>query len=100
MEPMNNEHKYQMHRQLCSELNEIYVAKNIAYGDSVSETFRKLGPISFITRMSDKMNRIIALNKGAENNVKDEKLEDSIKDLANYCLIFLIELELAGEGAK
>lgn len=44
--------------------------------------------------MSDKWNRIKALATGAENKVKDESLRDTLKDMANYCLMTLIEIEI------
>jgi hypothetical protein len=85
--------KIKKHKNLCNELNEIYVKKNTAYGDSFGKTFRELGPISAITRMYDKFNRIISLTKGAKNDIIDESLRDSLIDLANYSLMFIIELE-------
>jgi hypothetical protein len=49
---------------LCEELNKVYQAKNIAYGDSFGKTFQELGVISAVTRMYDKFNRIKALSTG------------------------------------
>lgn len=86
------------HKQLCKELNEIYAKKNTAYGNSFGDTFKSLGLISAITRMSDKWNRIVNLSKHPERNkVEDESLVDSLKDLANYCLMTVLELEDGGK---
>jgi hypothetical protein len=85
--------KYSRHAELCKTLNETYIAKNKAYGDSFGRTFQELGIISAVTRMSDKWNRIKALSLGAENNVKDESLKDTLLDMANYCLMTVIEME-------
>jgi hypothetical protein len=85
--------KYNRHAELCKTLNETYIAKNKAYGDSFGRTFHELGIISAVTRMSDKWNRIKALSLGAENNVKDEGLKDTLLDMANYCLMTVIEME-------
>jgi isopropylmalate/homocitrate/citramalate synthase len=85
--------KFIRHKQICEDLNTIYINKNAAYGDSFGKTFQELGIISAVTRMQDKFNRIKALATGAENNVKDEQLEDTLMDLANYCILTLIELE-------
>ncbi|WP_024831625.1 nucleotide modification associated domain-containing protein [Ruminiclostridium josui] len=91
---MNNKNKFDRHKQLCEELNEVYKDKNIAYGDSFGKTFQELGVISAVTRMYDKFNRIKALSTGAENKVMDESLKDTFKDMANYCIMTLIELEI------
>ena len=84
--------RYTKHQKIWEELNQIYKDKNRAYGNSFGETFDELGIISAVTRMDDKMRRIKALSKGAENNIKDERLEDTLKDLANYCVMTLIEM--------
>lgn len=77
--------------EICNKLRTIYQDKNEAYGDSFGKTYRELGIISAVTRMSDKMERIKALVMGAENRVLDEKLEDTILDLANYCILTLMQ---------
>ena len=77
--------KIQRHREICVELNEMYVLKNNAYGGSFSKTFRELGIISSVTRMNDKMERIKSLVMGAQEN--DEKLEETLRDLTNYAII-------------
>ncbi len=85
--------KYERHKEICKELNEVYINKNTAYGDSFGKTFQELGIISSLTRMQDKWNRIKALATGTTNNVVDEAIEDTLFDLANYCIMTLIELE-------
>lgn len=79
------------HQSLCSELRDIYICKNDAYGDSFSKTFCELGIISSVTRMNDKMERIKSLVMGAKEN--DEKLEETLRDLANYAIMTIMEIE-------
>ena len=83
------------HEKICKELNEIYAKKNADYGNSFGDTFQKLGLISAITRISDKYNRIcnLATKNSNEAKVKDETIEDTLKDLANYCIMTLIEMQ-------
>lgn len=81
------------HKQLCKEIHETYIQKDRAYGSSFHDTYRDLGIISAITRMSDKWNRITNLAKNPNVNIGDEPLIDSLKDLANYCLLTVMELE-------
>jgi hypothetical protein len=86
--------KYTRHEALCQLLTNTYCKKNEAYGDAFGKTFQELGIISAITRMTDKFNRIKALALGADNKVADESIKDSLLDLANYCLMTYIELEM------
>lgn len=88
----NNMTKIEKHATICNKLNEIYKAKNHDYGDSFGETFKKLGIISAVTRISDKMNRLTSLATNHDAQVKDEKIEDTLLDMANYAIMTLVEL--------
>ncbi len=50
--------KIEKHKRICVDLNEIYKHKNHDYGDSFGETYKKLGIISAVTRITDKVNRL------------------------------------------
>ena len=80
------------HAEICVHLNEIYRRKNADYGDSFGETFRKLGIISAVTRITDKVNRLQSLCVHAAQ-VHDESVKDTLLDLANYAIMSVIELE-------
>lgn len=85
--------KAKKHKSITNELQTIYINKNRDYGDSFSNMFNKLGIITALTRIGDKYYRlenIIATNK---TYVKEESVKDTLKDLANYCIMTLIELE-------
>lgn len=84
--------KRKKHEKICEELRVIYSAKNADYGDSFGETFEKLGIISAVTRIADKTNRLQTLAMQAAK-VEDEKIEDTLMDLANYAIMTLIELD-------
>ena len=86
--------KVQKHKDICKELNEVYEKKNYDYGDSFGETFRKLGIVSAVTRISDKYNRLcsLATKSEEERKVKDESITDTLLDMANYCIMTVIEL--------
>ena len=85
--------KYSLHKEICGLLNKTYIAKNIAYGNSFGKSFKEFGIISAVVRLEDKWNRIKSLAKGAENKVEDESIKDTLLDMANYCIMTLIELE-------
>lgn len=83
--------KYTLHEKICKDLNQTYINKNTVYGDSFGKTFDELGIISAVTRMYDKFNRIKALATGTENNT-NESINDTLLDMANYCIMTYIEL--------
>ena len=84
--------KYVKHMVICKELNQIYRDKNHDYGDSFGETYKKLGIISAVTRITDKVNRLQSLCT-KKQKVSDESIVDTLRDLANYSIMTLIELE-------
>lgn len=84
--------KVAQHYAICQKLNQIYKAKNHDYGDSFGDTYKKLGIISAVTRLSDKMNRLMSIAVSHDAQVKDEKIEDTLLDMANYAIMTLIEL--------
>ena len=85
-----------IYQTIINNLEDTYKRKNSDYGNSVGDTYEKFGDVSFLTRITDKYNRILSLaDKGECGEVKDEALEDTILDLANYCLLWLVEREYA-----
>lgn len=80
-----------MHKGICDQLHDTYVRKNSDYGDSFSKMFEKFGLLSSFIRLNDKLNRVESLmNK--EQQVPDESVEDTLLDMANYCILTVIEL--------
>ena len=82
--------KVEMHKQICDELNRVYEAKNHDYGDSFARV-RTQYPQSINIRLWDKLLRLDQLNNGAVAQVKDESIEDTLLDMANYCIMEVIE---------
>ena len=87
----NDTKKAQKHLEVCKELNNLYKIKNHDYGDSFGETYKKLGIISAVTRITDKVNRLQSLC--TKDALVDESIKDTLMDLANYSIMTLIELE-------
>lgn len=84
-----------IYEYILNGLEQTYKDKNNDYGNSVADTYEKFGDISFLVRITDKYNRLLTLcNPNApEQKVKDEKINDTILDLANYYLLWLVEKE-------
>lgn len=85
--------------ELAQKMCELYEKKNADYGDSFNISLNKYGIIAALTRISDKFNRVenIILNKDDDKNpvfnnvkVRDEKIEDTLIDLANYAMMTVL----------
>ena len=91
--------KIEMHKKICEELNDLYERKNADYGESFAE-LRKEYPESICIRLTDKLNRLKKLTSADyKQNVKDESVEDTLKDIANYAIMELVERDHAKENS-
>lgn len=87
------------HREACDKLVDITSRKNADYtgGSDIDDAFANFRQVSnmgicsveigFMTRMSDKISRILSFMKKGVLLVKDESVEDTLFDLANYCIL-------------
>lgn len=90
--------KVQWHKELCEKLNDIYAKKNADYGDSFHETWLEEGMAMARIRLSDKLSRFKKLSKSDEQHVKDESIEDTLLDLANYAIMTVLEMHIRDVG--
>lgn len=72
-------------RQRMADRLALYAEKNERYGDAFAKTFQAYGPISALTRMRDKLDRLETLILNPQLDPKDETILDTLTDLANYC---------------
>ena len=87
------------YEKIVTETMELCIKKNKDYGSSVEDTYERFGDVSYLVRITDKYNRICSLlDKGAE--VKDESIDDTIRDMANYCFLWLASKKLRDRGDK
>ena len=70
-----------------------FIAKNHDYGNSFEQSCDTFGTVAAVVRMNDKMNRINRLYNNTEIAKVDEKLEDTLLDLANYCILTIMYLK-------
>ncbi len=68
-----------------------FLMKNADYGNSFEESLNEFGEVAGIVRISDKYRRLVNLTKN-ENKVLESKA-DTLKDMANYCLMLAVWLE-------
>lgn len=89
--PMLTNRNVQQFIDITTDMIKTYEAKNHDYGNSFDQSLDKFGLIASIVRMNDKMNRLETLaSKKAE--VKDESVEDTLLDLANYAIMTVMWL--------
>ena len=79
------------HRKLCDLMHEIYIKKNSDYGNSFSDLYDEYGSIISEIHIREKFNRFKQLRTN-ESQV-GESIEDTLMDMANYCLLTLLEMK-------
>ena len=67
---------------------ELYSRKNHDYGNSFDKGMDNIGIAYGVGRIYDKMNRLVTLTK-KEAQVKDESVDDTLRDLACYSMMML-----------
>ena len=80
-------------RAIAEDIAVVYEKKDRAYGNSFGETFQKLGIVSAVTRISDKFNRLCNLVTNADVDNLGESIEDTLRDMAAYCIMTLMALK-------
>lgn len=87
----------EFHKECCDRMVSITKAKNNDYTGSSDDPFsnfkmvQTFGVLSveagMFTRMTDKLSRLASFIKKGVLEVKDESIEDTLLDLANYCIL-------------
>lgn len=95
---MSKEEYLQYHKDMCQRMVEITATKNADYTGTNTDPFANFSKVDvmgicsveqgFLVRMSDKISRIISFVQKGVLLVKDESIEDTLIDLANYCILF------------
>lgn len=94
---MSREEFFKYQEETFNKLLELTRKKNADYAGSGGDAFNNFTRIEtigvatteqgFLTRMFDKFSRIISFMQNGELQVKDESVEDTLLDLANYCVL-------------
>ncbi len=96
---MTHKEYIKYHEVITKKMQEVTKKKNADYsGWSDKDAFanfkmiEKIGVATveqgFLTRMTDKISRIVSFVKNNELKIKEESAEDTLLDLANYCILF------------
>jgi iron uptake system EfeUOB component EfeO/EfeM len=92
--------KVTRHKEICDEINALYERKNHDYGDSFHQTFEEEGMAMARIRLDYKFSRFKTLTRSDKQEVKDESIRDTLIDLANYAIMTVLEMEVAGNDAE
>jgi glutaredoxin 2 len=75
-------------REIAMEIADLVEKKNHDYNNSFDKTINEYGDVAYFLRLEDKLNRLKNLTK-KEAKVKDEAIEDTLKDIVGYTLLML-----------
>lgn len=77
---------------IITEMIDLHHKKNADYGNSFDKSLDEDGLLVAKIRIGDKVNRFLTLTskKTQEAKVSDESIEDTLIDLANYCLMTIV----------
>lgn len=90
---LDNFEEEELFKHIINKMYNLYKKKNSDYGNSFTQTYEKLGKVSALTRISDKVNRLISLQNKSEDDFYFESEYDNYLDLANYAVMTLVEME-------
>ena len=78
---------------ILKEMSEVHQRKNADYGNNFHKRYEKYGFLTALLRLTDKMERLENIYEKGEIQVKDESVEDTLLDLANYAVMTIVELK-------
>jgi hypothetical protein len=100
---MNQQQYLEEFQKLTEQMLEITKKKNSDYTGDAESPFKNFTMVEtmgfasteqgFCTRLTDKMMRVAGFVKNGTLQVEDEKVEDTLLDAANYCLLFICYLK-------
>lgn len=96
LEENKKTNKLEVFKSITNNMYKTYEAKNNDYGDSFTKVRNKY-PNSIVIRLNDKLNRLESLMNGRKQMVSGESIKDTLIDMANYCIMELIEMEMENE---
>jgi len=83
--------KVEQFASICNEITDLYQKKNHDYGDAFSKSIDEFGDVAALVRINDKFNRLKNLILVKDREVMDESVQDTLKDMASYCIMFAME---------
>lgn len=91
--------KVKRFKEIVDNMADLYAKKNDNYGDSFTKLYDTLGPIAGLVPLHNKLDRLTNLITTSKTS-SFESVEDTLKDLACYSIMFLMEYEKVREPEK
>jgi hypothetical protein len=79
---------YTKFEEVMKEIEELSKRKNHDYG---CDSLTRFGNFGIAAIMLQKCDRLQHFYEGGKLNVTDEKLEDTLKDIVNYCIYMILQ---------
>lgn len=84
------------YKAIVENMTQKFIAKNHDYGNSFSESVQEFGattgPVIGFAPIMHKFNRLKNIIKGNTPLVEGETIEDTLLDMANYCIMLNMEI--------
>ena len=91
--PEENKHDpgdYYSYSNILKRMDDTHRRKNSDYGDAAYKGYKKFGDYYFIVQLHNKYHRLESLTIGNKSQqVKDESIDDTLLDMANYAVMYL-----------
>jgi hypothetical protein len=86
-------------KKTYDDLHNLYIKKNMDYGDSFHLTFLEEGFAMSRIRLNDKVSRFSTLSKTKDlkGQVSDESIQDTLLDALNYSVMSVMEIDRDGK---
>ena len=81
---------YYKYSTILKRMDDTHTRKNNDYGDAAYQGYKKYGDFYFLVQLHNKMSRLESLTVNKKTQmVKDESIDDTLLDMANYAIMFL-----------
>ena len=81
---------YYKYSTILKRMDDTHTRKNNDYGDAAYQGYKKYGDYYFMVQLHNKFSRLESLTvENKTQMVKDESIDDTLLDMANYAIMFL-----------
>lgn len=86
------------HKKILDEMADTFSKKNSDYGNAFEEILDDFGASYAVGRLKEKLKRLTQLVVSNKQEVKDESIEDTLLDMANYAVLTIMWLQKQEEN--